>query len=54
MTFGGTRKAPDYLSVNPMGKVPAIWHGDTIVTECAAICAYPADTFPETDLAPTP
>lgn len=53
-TFGGTMKAPDYLSVNPMGKVPAISHGDTIVTECAAICAYLADAFPHTELAPRP
>jgi Glutathione S-transferase, N-terminal domain len=36
-------KAPEYLSLNPMGKVPAIRHGDTVVTECAAICAYLAD-----------
>ncbi len=54
MTFGETIKAPDYLAVNPMGKVPAIKHGDTIVTECAAICAYLAETFPERELAPRP
>ncbi len=53
LDFGTTMKAPDYLSVNPMGKVPAIRHGDTIVTERAAICAYMAETFPETGLAPT-
>jgi glutathione S-transferase len=47
-------KAPEYLAVNPMGKVPAIRHGDTIVTECAAICAYLAETFPEKALAPRP
>ena len=45
-------KSPDYLAVNPMGKVPAITHGDTVVTECAAICAYLADAFPEARLAP--
>ena len=45
-------KAPDYLAINPMGKVPAIRHGDTIVTEGAAICAYLADAFPEAKLAP--
>ncbi len=39
-------KAPDYLAVNPMGKVPAISHGGTVVTETAAICAYLADAFP--------
>jgi glutathione S-transferase len=47
-----TMKAPDYLGVNPMGKVPALKHGETIVTECAAVCAYLADVFPEKGLAP--
>lgn len=47
-------KSPDYLAINPMGKVPAIKHGDEIVTECAAICAYLADAFPEAKLAPPP
>lgn len=47
-------KDPAYLAVNPMGKVPAICHGDTIVTECAAICAYLADAFPDAGLAPSP
>ncbi|MBB4572884.1 glutathione S-transferase family protein [Rhizobium lentis] len=54
LTFGETMKAPEYLSLNPMGKVPAIRHGNTVVTECAAICAYLADTFPEKGLAPRP
>ncbi len=45
-------KSPDYLAVNPMGKVPAIRHGQTVVTECAAICAYLADAFPDAGLAP--
>jgi len=45
-------KAPDYLAINPMGKVPAIKHGDTVVTENAAICAYLADAFPGAGLAP--
>ena len=45
-------KSPDYLAINPMGKVPAIRHGDTIVTEGAAICAYLADMFPDAGLAP--
>ena len=40
-------KGPDYLAINPMGKVPAIRHGDTVVTEGAAICAYLADAFPQ-------
>ena len=47
-------KAPAYLAINPMGKVPAIRHGDTVVTECAAICAYLADVFPAAGLAPRP
>jgi glutathione S-transferase len=52
--YGTTMKAPDYLAVNPMGKVPAIRHGDTVVTEGAAICAYLADAFPAAGLAPAP
>ncbi|WP_043744594.1 HTH domain-containing protein [Paramagnetospirillum magneticum] len=50
--YGTTMKAPDYLAINPMGKVPAIRHGDTVVTESAAIVAYLADAFPEAGLAP--
>jgi glutathione S-transferase len=45
-------KSPEYLAINPMGKVPALMHGDTLVTESAAICAYLADAFPEAGLAP--
>jgi glutathione S-transferase len=47
-------KGADYLAINPMGKVPAIRHGDVVVTEGAAICAYLADAFPEAGLAPPP
>ncbi len=47
-------KSAAYCAVNPMGKVPAIRHGGTVVTECAAICAYLADAFPEAGLAPPP
>ncbi len=50
--YGPDMKGPEYLAINPMGKVPAIKHGDVIVTECAAICAYLADAFPEAGLAP--
>lgn len=50
--FEDSVKSPAYLAVNPMGKVPAIKHGDTVVTECGAICAYLADAFPDTGLAP--
>jgi glutathione S-transferase len=43
-------RTPDYLKINPMGKVPALKHGDTIVTEGAAICTYLADAFPQAKL----
>ncbi|HSN69930.1 MAG TPA: glutathione S-transferase family protein [Steroidobacteraceae bacterium] len=52
LDYGTTMKAAEYLAVNPMGKVPALRHGDQVVTECAAICAYLADAFPQADLAP--
>jgi glutathione S-transferase len=52
LDYGTTMKAPDYLAVNPMGKVPAIRHNGTIVTEAGAICAYLADMFPDRGLAP--
>jgi glutathione S-transferase len=45
-------KSADYLAINPMGKVPAITHGDEVITETAAICAYLADAFPEAGLIP--
>jgi glutathione S-transferase len=52
LDYDTTMKAPAYLAINPMGKVPAIRHGDAVVTECAAICAYLADAFPDAGLAP--
>jgi glutathione S-transferase len=52
--FGPAMKSPEYLAVDPMGKVPAIRHGDTVVTETGAICAYLADAFPQAGLAPAP
>ena len=54
MHYGQAMKSAGYRAINPMGKVPALKHGDTIVTECAAICAYLADAFPEAGLAPPP
>jgi len=45
-------KSADFLAINPMGKIPAIVHRGTVVTECAAICAYLADAFPAAGLAP--
>lgn len=52
LQYGPEMKAPDYLAINPMGKVPAIRHDGQVVTECAAICAYLADAFPDAGLAP--
>ncbi len=52
LTYGPEMKSPEYLSVNPMGKVPAVKHGKALVTETAAICAYLADRFPEKNLLP--
>lgn len=48
----GEGRTPDYLRLNPMGKVPALTHKGVIVTESAAICAYLADLFAEKGLAP--
>src|SRR5580692_11521424 len=52
LDFGPGMRGPDYRSINPMSKVPALRHGDVVVTECAAICAYLADAFPQAGLAP--
>lgn len=46
----GEQFKPDYLAINPMGKVPALKHGDTVITEAAAICTYLADEFPAAKL----
>lgn len=54
LDYGTTMKAAAYRAINPMGKVPALRHGDTVVTEAAAICAYLADAFPQAELAPPP
>ena len=50
--YGAQMKSEPFLSINPMGKVPAIAHNGKVVTESAAICAYLADAFPEANLAP--
>lgn len=52
LEYGASMKAPEYRGINPMGKVPAIRHGEAIVTEVAAICMYLADLVPEKKLAP--
>lgn len=54
LDYGTSMKSPEYLAINPMGKVPAIRYGDMIVTEGAAICAFLADMFPDRGLAPAP
>src|SRR5579863_8915482 len=48
----GAQKAPEYLAINPMGKVPALRDGDATLAEAAAICAYVAERYPEAKLAP--
>lgn len=50
----GAQKAPDYLAINPMGKVPALTDGDVAIAESAAICAYVAERCPDARLAPPP
>jgi glutathione S-transferase len=52
LDYASTLKQEPYLSINPMGKVPAIKHNGKIVTEVAAICCYLADAFPQAGLAP--
>ena len=46
----GENLKPEYFAINPMGKVPALKHGDTAITEVAAICTYLADEFPDKKL----
>lgn len=53
LDYEGAMKTPEYLAINPMGKVPAIVHDGKVITECAAICAYLADAFPQAGLQPT-
>jgi len=50
----GSMNTGEYKRINPMAKVPAIVHRGNVVTECAAICAYLADVFPDAGLAPPP
>ena len=52
VAFGQAMKSPDYTAINPMGKVPALVHGDVVVTETAAILMHLADLVPEKKLAP--
>jgi len=48
----GAQKKPEYLAINPMGKVPALRDGEATLAEAAAICAYVAERYPEAKLAP--
>jgi glutathione S-transferase len=50
----GAQKTPEYLAINPMGKVPALSDGEAVLAEAAAICAYVAERYPEAKLAPPP
>lgn len=52
LDYGPSMKTAEYLAMNPMGKVPTLTHGDTVITEHAAICTYLVDLFPEKQLAP--
>lgn len=54
LEYGPPMKTEQSLSINPMGKVPALVYGSAVVTETAAICVFLADAFPEAGLAPTP
>jgi glutathione S-transferase len=50
--YDTTMKAEAYRAINPMAKVPALVHNGKTITECAAICAYLAEAFPDAGLAP--
>ena len=52
LDYGTTMKAPEYLAINPMGKVPALVHDGQVITEGGAICTYLAESFPEAGLMP--
>lgn len=52
LAWGAPMKSPAFLALNPMGKVPVLVHGNAVVSETAAICAYLGDTFSEAGLAP--
>ena len=52
--WGEDMRRPDFLALNPMGKVPTLVRDELVVTETPAICAWLADAFPEAGLAPPP
>jgi len=53
LPYGPSMKTPDFLALNPMGKVPTLVHNEMVITEAAAICAYLADAFPDAGFAPS-
>ncbi len=48
----GDQRKPEFLALNPMGKVPTLIDGETVVSEVSAICCYLADAYPKAGLAP--
>jgi glutathione S-transferase len=52
LRYGPEMRSPEFLAINPMGKMPTLVHDGAVVTECAAVCAYLADAFPQAGLAP--
>jgi glutathione S-transferase len=52
LEYGESMQTAEFRAINPMRKVPVIVHRGAVVTECAAICAYLADAFPDAGLAP--
>lgn len=52
LAYGPAMKSPDFLALNPMGKVPVLVHDGGVIAECAAICCWLADRFPEAGLMP--
>lgn len=52
LDYGAAMKTPDFLALNPMGKVPVLLHKGHVVTECAAVITYLADSFPAAGLMP--
>ena len=48
----GDNRKPEFLAINPMGKIPTIKHGDVVVTEQAAVYMYLAELYPEAKLSP--
>ncbi len=54
IAYGPEMKTPEFIAINPMGKIPVLDHDGAIITETPAIIAYLADAFPAAQLAPPP